>query len=84
MVKWAKIFILLQLTLQHCFGFVTRAPFLFISLYFRTYTHTCANIETCAMIGDYFSPSTIKNVPLFDHSHTQTCTKVNKALKHVG
>jgi len=55
-----------------------------LSLYFRTYTHTCANMKTCAMIGDYFFPSTIKNVPLFDHSHAQTCTKVNKALKHVG
>lgn len=54
-------------------------------LYFRTYTHTCTNIKTCAVIGDtIFSPSTIKNVPLVGHFHTQTCTKVNKALKTRG
>lgn len=38
------------------------------------------------MIGDtvLFFPCTIKNVPLFDHSHTQTPTNVHKALKTRG
>lgn len=38
------------------------------------------------MIGDtvLFFPSTIKNVPLFDLSHTQTPTNVHKALKTRG
>lgn len=42
---------------------------------------TCANIKTCATL---FFPLHNQKCALIDHSHTQTCTKVNKALKTRG